>query len=156
MRGITARLCPLVIAALVAVPLFANRLTIEIRPDPFPEHALFCSVDLTAGRLSLVAVRGLGLPAPEPMRWHATDAEIAALSTALQAFLSGELPSVDPLVSRLPPAPYLAVTWMATLDDRPAGGLYIQSGSVLPPVLADALRAMGIERRCLPNATGGG
>jgi hypothetical protein len=131
-----------------ALPACANRLTFEVWPNPDPTSATFCSVALSDGWLSLVQAKGAGLPAPEQLRWRASDAEENAMTAALQAFLTGELASVDPYVSRLPPAPFVTVTWMTTLDDHMAIGLFIQPGLPLPPVLADIAQTLGLVQTC--------
>jgi hypothetical protein len=137
-----------VLPALVADPGLSNRLTLEVWPDAVPEHATFCTVALSNGWINVVQVRGVGLPAPYPVRWRATSAEEHAMLTALHAFLAGELVSVDPYVSRLPPAPFVTVTWMTTLDDNMATGLYIQNGLPLPAPLADVARTLGLAKAC--------
>jgi hypothetical protein len=131
-----------------ALPACANRLTFEVWPNPDPTSATFCSVALSGGQLSLVQAKGAGLPTPEPLRWRASEPEQEAMTAALQAFLTGELVSVDPYVSRLPPAPFVTVTWMTTLDDHMATGLYIQPGLTLPPVLADMAQSLGLAQTC--------
>mgnify|MGYP003563469250 FL=1 len=68
--------------------------------------------------------------------------------TALRAFLAEDLSSVDPYVSRLPPAPFVTVTWMTTLDENMATGLYIQSGLPLPPPLANVASTLGLTKAC--------
>ena len=70
------------------------------------------------------------------------------VSDSLQAFVGGELGSVDTYVSRLPPAPFLTVTWLTRLDDRLATGLYIQSGLALPAPLSATLTSLGLTRPC--------
>jgi hypothetical protein len=126
----------------------ANRLTFEVWPDPDPTHAAFCSIALADGWLSLVQVRGAGLPARRPLRWRASASEEAAILSALQAFLAGDLVSTDPYGSRLPPAPFVTVTWMTTLDHSMATGLYIQPRAALPPVLAEVAVSLGLGQTC--------
>jgi hypothetical protein len=146
--------CIAVIAAVIAAvivatrPVSANRLTFEAWPDANPANATFCSIALTEGWLTLVQVRGAGLPAKRPQRWRASDREEDAVTAVLQAFLAGNLTSVDPYGSRLPPAPFVTVTWMTTLDDQMATGLYIQPGLALPAILADVAITLGLERAC--------
>jgi hypothetical protein len=129
-------------------PASANRLTFEAWPDANPANAAFCSVALSDGWFTLVQVQGAGLPAERPLRWRASDREEDAMTAALQAFLARDLVSVDPYESRLPPAPFVTVTWMTTLDDQMATGLYIQPGLPLPPVLADMAAALGLGQAC--------
>ena len=129
-------------------PALAHRLTLEVWPDTQPDHASYCTVALTGGWITVVKVRGLGMPSPYPLRWRASPREEAAMTEALQAFLAQDLVSVDPHAARQPPAPFVTVTWMTRLDDRMASGLYIQSGLPLPLPLADATSALGLTRAC--------
>ncbi len=135
-------------ALTAALPGHANRLTFEVWPDASPDHAVFCTFALTDGWISLVQVKGAGMPGPQPMRWRASRAEVDALSDSLQAFVGGELGSVDPYRSRQPPAPFLTVTWMTRLDDRLKTGLYIQPGLALPGPLSQTLASLGLARAC--------
>lgn len=137
------------IAAIVAdQQASANRLTFEVWPDASPDHAISCTFALSGGWISLVQVTGAGLPGPKPMRWRASKAEVEAVSESLQAFVGGELGSVNPYLSRQPPAPFLSVTWMTRLDDRLTTGLYIQPGLALPGPLSQTLASLGISRAC--------
>ena len=111
---------------------------------------------MSDGWISLVQVKGVGMPAPEPMRWRASHAEEEAVSSGLQALVVGDLGSVDIYRSRQPPAPFLSVTWMTRLDDRFASGLYIQSGLSLPAPLSQTLNALGLDRPCGLSAKAGG
>jgi hypothetical protein len=135
-------------AVLAAPPASANRMTFEVWPDTSPDHAVFCSVALTDGWISLVQVTGTGMPGPQPMRWRASQAEIDALSHSLQAFVGGELGSVDPYASRQPHAPFLTVTWMTRLDDSFTTGLYIQQSLTLPDALSAMLSSLGLDQPC--------
>lgn len=126
----------------------ANRLTFEVWPDASPDHAVACTFALADGWMSLVQVTGAGLPGPQPIRWRASRAEVDALSDSLQAFVGGELGSVDPFVSRQPPTPFLSVTWMTRLDDRLKTGLYIQPGLALPDPLSQTLASLGLAHPC--------
>ncbi|HLQ17770.1 MAG TPA: hypothetical protein VK146_02230 [Tabrizicola sp.] len=135
-------------AGLAALPGHANRLTLEVWPDNSPDHTVSCTFALYDGWISLLQVTGAGMPGPNPMRWRASNAEVEALSVSLQAFVVGSLGSVDPYQSRLPPAPFLSVTWMTQVDDRLATGLYIQPGLTLPGPLADTLASLGVARTC--------
>jgi hypothetical protein len=135
-------------AIAAASSVFANRMTFEVWPDTSPDHAVFCSVALSDGWISLVQVTGAGMPGPQPMRWRASSAEVEALSDSLQAFVGGELGSVDPYASRQPPAPFLTVTWMTRLDDRLTTGLYIQRSLILPEPLQETLTSLGLDQPC--------
>jgi hypothetical protein len=140
-------------ATLAATPAGANRLTIEVWPDASPDHAVFCSVALKDGWISLVRVTGAGLPGPSPLRWRASPTEIKALSDSLQAFVGGTLHSVDSYAARQPPAPFLSVTWMTQLDGDPARGLYLQPGLTLPRSLSRTLADLDLARPCGLTAT---
>jgi hypothetical protein len=135
-------------AALTALPACANRLTFEVRPDPSPDHAVFCSFALEDDWISLIQVRGPGLPTQQPIRWRATRQEDAAILSALQAFVAGDTTSVDAYSSRPPPAPFVTVTWMTSLDGSLATGVFIQPGLRLPEVLAQSLSSLGLVRAC--------
>lgn len=143
-------------ALLAAPPVSANRLTFEVWPDASPDHVMSCTFALSDGWISLVKVTGAGMPGPAPMRWRASRAEVDAVSDSLQAFIGGDLGSVNPYQSRQPPAPFLSVTWMTRLDNRLATGLYIQPGTALPDPLEKALESLGLEQPCGLSATGGG
>ena len=142
-------------ALLAASPPWANRLTFEVWPDASPDHAVFCSVLLRDGWISLVRVTGAGLPNAHPMRWRASRAESEALLDSLLALLSGRIASIDPTGSREPPAPFLTVTWMTRLDGRLASGLYMQPGLALPGPLGRTLAVLGLDKRCGVSATAG-
>lgn len=142
--------------ALAASPAAANRLTFEVWPDANPQHAAFCSISLGGGRITLIAVQGLGLPDQTPLRWRASDREETALTAALQAFLSGTLDSVETYHARLPPPPFVTVGWMASFNGTMTTGLYIQKGLPLPQPLADFVGALGLEQACKLSATSGG
>ena len=143
-QGLVAGLAVVV----TAFPGAANRLTFEVWTDSSPDHVTSCTLALTDGWISLVQVQGAGLPGPNPMRWRASDAEIAALASSLQAFVGGELGAIDPIHSRQPAAPFLSVTWMTRLDDRLATGFYLQSGLVLPGPLSESVASLGLGRAC--------
>ncbi len=131
-----------------ALPAFANRLTFEVWPDGSPDHAVFCTIALSEGWISLVQVKGAGMPGPDPIRWRASRDEVEALEGSLQVLVAGALASVDPYVSRPPQAPFLSVTWMTLLDDRLATGLYIQPGLALPGPLSQTIGSLGLDRPC--------
>jgi hypothetical protein len=138
-----------ILPVLASLPADANRLTLEVWPDNRPDHASFCTVALAQGWITVVQVRGVGMPAPYPARWRASAPEEQAMLTALEAFLARDLTSVaSPYVSRLPPAPFVTVTWMTTLDDNMATGLYIQDRLPLPPPLAEVAQQLGLTKAC--------
>lgn len=149
MRLSLARALAFGLAALMAAaPVTANRLTFEVWPDASPDHVISCTFALSDGWISLVQVKGSGMPEREPMRWRATHADVKALSDSLQALVGGDLPSIDPTGSREPPAPFLTVTWMTRLNGTLASGLYMQPGLVLPGTLSDTLISLGLDRPC--------
>ncbi|HEY6919738.1 MAG TPA: hypothetical protein VI412_10775, partial [Tabrizicola sp.] len=111
MRGTLAGLLALCLSAFPAVhPALANRVTLEVWPDSSPDHVMSCSFALEDGWISMVRVTGLGMPGPGPMRWRASRTEVDAVSASLQAFVAGDLRSVDPYASRTPSAPFVSVT----------------------------------------------
>lgn len=131
-------------------------MTIELWPSSDPTQTISCAIALTAGRFSAVEVKGRGLPPLRPMQWYSTEIEIAALNTALQSLISGDLPAEVMQTTRMPSPRYVSATWVANVDDRIAAGLYIQSGLNLPAVLSNMImqllpggmcdRALGLER----------
>jgi hypothetical protein len=135
-------------ATIAATPLHANRLTFEVWPDASPDHTIACSVAYQDGWISLVQITGLGLPRPEPMRWRASRAETDAVFDSLQALVVGDPGSVNPYLSRQPPAPFLTVTWMTRVDADLTTGLYIQPGLILPGPLSETLASLGLDRPC--------
>lgn len=156
MRGTLAGLLALCLAAFPAAhPALANRVTVEVWPDSSPDHVMSCSFALDDGWISMVRVKGVGMPGPGLMRWRASRTEVDAVSASLQAFVAGELGSVDPSASRTPPAPFLSITWMTRLDDRLATGLYLQRGLGLPEPLLDTLASLGIDQPCGLTAKAG-
>lgn len=144
MQGLALGLATMV----AALPAFANRLTFEVWPDASPDHVVSCTFALSDGWISLVQVKGAGMPGPNPMLWRASRAEVEAVSQSLAAFVAGELASVDPYASRQPPAPFLSVTWMTRLDGQLATGLYVQPGLALPGSLSQTLASLGLGRTC--------
>lgn len=149
MRVSKAKALALGLAAIAAaLPAHANRMTFEVWPDASPDHVVSCSVALADGWISLVHVKGAGMPGPQPMRWPASREEVEALSDSLQAFVGGELGSVDAYASRQPTAPFLSITWMTRLDDSLSTGLYIQPGLALPRPLAQTLASLGLDQPC--------
>ena len=133
---------------LTALPACANRLTFEVRPDLQPDHIIACSVALQDGWISLVQVRGVGMPARHPIRWRMSQREEAAILTALQGFIAGDAASIDPYASRTPAPPFVSVTWMTSLDGDLASGLYFQPGLHLPGFLKASLTTLGLENTC--------
>jgi hypothetical protein len=142
------RLVPGLVAMVASLPAFANRLTFEVWPDGSPDHVVSCTFALSDGWISLVQVKGAGMPGPDPMRWRASRLEVEALEDSLQVLVGGALASVDPYLSRPPAAPFLSVTWMTQLDDRLATGLYIQPGLALPGPLSQTIGSLGLDRPC--------
>lgn len=127
--------------ALMLLPqmAFADVLTFAIWPDSNPAHSLACRVELFRGQIIAVEVRGTGMPARHALRWPAGFAERAAIRQVLGAFLTGDLPSVEPYGSRVPRAPYVTVTWSTILNGSPISGLYVQPELALPQVLERVL-----------------
>ena len=76
------------------------------------------------------------------MQWYAKEIEVAALNTALQSLISGDLTAEVMQTTRMPAPPYISATWVANVDDRIAAGLFIPPGVVLPDPLLAAIRAI--------------
>ena len=114
----------------------ADVLTFEIWPSADPSKSLSCRMELNSGQMIAVEVRGMGMPPRHAMRWPVRRGEAAAMQDAMAALIAGDLPSVEAYTSRRPPAPLITVTWSTRVSTGPLSGLYIQSGLVLPPLLA--------------------
>lgn len=139
----TFGMCLRALALCGAVPAQANSITFEIWPTADPDDTVSCTLRLARGEVMVLEVKGLGMPPARPVRWFASDAESNSLVAALQALIGGRLASVEPIItSRLPAPPFITATWMATLDQGLASGLYIQPGLILPPELADVLATL--------------
>lgn len=154
MRAFKARAVALGLSAFAAAfPVHANRMTFEVWPDAVPDHTVSCTVALDDGWITLVHVTGAGMPGLRQMRWRASQIEVEALIDSLQAFVGGDLGSVEVYAARQPAPPFLSVTWMTRLDDRLATGLYLQKGLALPRSLQATLASLGVARVCGVSAT---
>ena len=133
-----------VLALLLSLPHLAaaNSLTIEVWPSADPTQTIYCAMILTDGRFSALEVIGHGTPAARPQQWYSTETDLAALSTALQSLIGGDLSGQVILNSRTPPPPYFSATWVANVDNATASGIYIQPGVVLPQALLQAVMTL--------------
>ena len=129
------------ILALTLLPVMARSdvLTFEVWPDRNPDRMVSCRIERRGPEMNVLEVLGAGMPPSQPMRWPVRRVEEAVLLAALQDLISGDLPGVEIYSSRLPPAPYVTVTWSATVNAAPVSGLYVQQGLRLPPVLAQVI-----------------
>ena len=118
----------------------ADVLTFAIWPDGNPAHSLACRIELVHGQMIAVEVLGTGMPPHGALRWPAGLVERAALRRALGALLTGDLPSIEPYGSCVPPTPYVTVTWSTILNGAPISGLYVQQELALPQELALVLQ----------------
>ena len=132
-RGMVLSLCLLPHGALGDV------LTFGIFPTSNRAASVSCRIELRAGQINVVEVRGTGMPPKRPFRWPVRRAEEKAVLSALQALISGDLPGADALSTRDPPAPYVTITWSSTVNGQRVGGLYRQAGLELPPVMAQLI-----------------
>lgn len=114
-------------------------LTFGIFPTSNPAASVSCRIELRAGQINVVEVRGIGMPPKRPFRWPVRRAEEKAILSALQALISGDLPGVDAFATWQPPAPYVTISWSTTVNDERVSGLYIQPGLELPPVMAQVI-----------------
>jgi hypothetical protein len=114
-------------------------LTLGIYPTSNPGASVSCRIELRSGQINVVEVRGTGMPPKRPFRWPVRQHEEAAMLSALQALISGDLPGVDTYSSRQPAAPYVTITWSSVVNGARVNGLYLQSGLTLPPVLSQLL-----------------
>ena len=127
----------------------ANALTFEFWPSDDPGQSMSCVLRYADGMFTAVEVQGPGMPAATPLRWPAGPEDVTAMTAALQALVSGDVPSVRAVTtSRLPPAPFVTVTWMAHVDTGMMTGLYIQRGLTLPPVLDRLIRTVMPDGPC--------
>ena len=126
------------VLALPAAAL-ANSLTLNIWPSDDPDSAVFCALTLSDGQISVIEARGLGMQNPRALRWWANRADADAFLHAMQALVSGAVPSQNPLLSPRPRPPFLTVTWIANLDGRVTSGRYTGNGLFLPAELAEML-----------------
>lgn len=132
----------------VPMPLAASTVNFNIWPSADPDAAIYCSVSLNQGRLVVIEAKGLGLQRPHPMQWWATDADTAAFLHAVQALISGEVPSDYPDLAARPAPPFLTVTWIAHLDGRITTGRYVAADLAVPPALAQMLAVVTPNGRC--------
>ena len=114
----------------------ADVLTFGIYPSSNPAVSISCRIELRAGQINVVEVRGVGMPPRAPYRWPVRRAEEVAVLRALQALISGDLPGVETYSSRTPPPPYLTIAWSSQVNGQRVTGLYQQLGIGLPDVMA--------------------
>jgi hypothetical protein len=112
----------------------ANSITFEIWPSPDPGQVISCVVRWQHGQISALEVMGPGMPPRHPARWYQGQREQDALMDALTALVNGDLPTINPTGSRLPPPPFVTATWMARVDGGLMTGLFVQQGLDLPAV----------------------
>ena len=116
----------------------ADSLIIEVWPSADPTQTIYCAITLTHDRFSALQVIGHGAPA-QPLRWYSTETDIAAMTSAWQSLIGGDLAGQVILTSRTPPPPYVSATWVANVDNATASGIYIQPGVTLPDLLLQAV-----------------
>ncbi len=121
---------------LLPVQARAEVLTLGIFPSTNSAASISCRIELRAGQVTVVEVRGAGMPPRSPYRWPVRPAEELAVLRALQALISGDLPGVEPYGSRTPPAPFMTIAWSAKVNGQRVTGLYVQAGTDLPSVMA--------------------
>ena len=114
----------------------ADSVAFQIWPNRSADDMVACRIELRAGQIVAIETQGSGAPPGLIMRWPVRKDEEAAVLHALQALISGDLPGVDPYKTRMPPPPFVMVTWSSMVNDRLLTGLYLQTGLVLPPILA--------------------
>lgn len=114
----------------------ADVMTFGVFPSSDPAVSVSCRIELRAGQINVVEVRGVGMPPRSPYRWPVRRAEEMAILRALQALISGDLPGVETYTSRTPATPYLTISWSSQVNGQRVTGLYQQSGTALPAVMA--------------------
>jgi hypothetical protein len=135
--------------SLLPAAAHADVLTFGIWPTFYPADSVSCLVALESGQVKIVEIRGVGMPPRHPMRWPVRRPEEQVILSALQAFIAGDLPSIDSLASRQPPAPYVTVNWASEVNGVRVGGLYLQTGLDLPDVLKNVLNTVIPSSKCM-------
>src|SRR5512137_855071 len=124
----------LITAALMLLPdlAFCHSLTVNLWPESDPDSAIFCTLSLSAGQLSAVEAKGLGLENPRALRWWASAADTSAFLGGMQALIDGRVPSENPLYAPRPAPPFLTVTWTANVNGQIVSGRYTATDLALP------------------------
>ncbi|MDZ4312387.1 MAG: hypothetical protein U1A24_17705 [Cypionkella sp.] len=123
------------IALALATPAPAQSIIVQLVPNADPDAVIYCAIRLQDRQISTVATKGLGFQNLRPYHWWANPAEDRALLHSVASFLTGDIPSANPLsLPRLQP-PYLTVDWRANVDGSLASGRYQAQGTTLPAPL---------------------
>ena len=101
-------------------------LTFNLWPTGNPSGNLSCLIVMANGQITMVEVRGTGMPPRHPMRWPIRPEEEAAVLSALQALIIGDLVGADVYAAPSPQPPYLTLTWSTKVNGARVSGLYVQ------------------------------
>lgn len=128
-----------IFALALATPAPAQSILVQLVPSHNPDAVISCVMRLEDHQINAIATKGLGFQNLRPYHWWANRAEDQALLQGVAGFLSGEIPSANPLsLPRLQP-PYLTVDWRAKFDGGLASGRYQQQGTTLPAPLQNLI-----------------
>jgi hypothetical protein len=126
----------LVALLLMPGPARADALAFEFWPERNADTSVSCRIELRGGQIIVIEFIGSGMPPRLPLRWPVRQHEEIAILRALQALVSGDLPSSDAYSLRVPPPPYVVVAWSTEVNGAYVSGFYVQPHIDLPPVLA--------------------
>ena len=127
-------------------------LTFGLFPSSNPSTIISCRIELRSGQISVVEVRGVGMPPRRPYRWPVRRAEDIAVLRALQALVRGDLPGVEVNSFLPPPAPYASINWSTKFNGVSVFMLYLQSGTTLPDVMVRLIDAVMSGGGCQAKA----
>lgn len=137
-----------IFALALATPSLAQSIIVQLVPDTNPDAVIFCALRLQDRQISAIATKGLGFQNLHPYHWWANQAEDQAMLRSIAGFLTGEIPSANPLsLPRLQP-PYLTVDWRANVDGNLASGRYQAQGATLPAPLRQLIATVMPDSYC--------
>lgn len=117
-------------------------LTFGIFPTPNRSTSISCRIELRAGQVYVVEVRGTGMPPDHPFRWPVRRTEEMAMLQALQSLISGDVSGVDVAALATPRAPYIKIIWASEVNGVQVNGVYFQDGLQLPAVMSQVLNTV--------------
>ena len=123
------------IALALATPAPAQSIIVQFVPNANPDAVISCAIRLQDRQINTIATKGLGFQNLRSYHWWANPTDDQALLHGVAGFLTGDIPSANPLsLPRLQP-PYLTVDWRANVDGSLASGRYQAQGTTLPAPL---------------------
>lgn len=142
------------IALALATPSSAQSIIVQLVPNANPDAVIYCAMRLEDHQINTIATKGLGFQNLRSYRWWANPAEDQALLHGVAGFLTGEIPSANPLsLPRLQP-PYLTVDWRANVDGSLASGRYQAQGTTLPAPLRQLIGTVMPGSYCAQGPNG--